>query len=133
MYGKIFTISNFYFKVRGVGGKKDTIFPPPRIRTIESEAQSLRDRSYLRPIKPYNPPTDAEEKLRSIFNEHLGSNGTTLSNGRIKFKVLSACNKEFDYAVPNSCLHKMNTIGKFFNVKYLFTNNFYFIYLFLSR
>ncbi|XP_046447688.1 39S ribosomal protein L50, mitochondrial-like [Daphnia pulex] len=77
--------------------------------TIESIAKSLKDRSYLRPHKPYTPPEDAEKKLDGIFESQLGSNSAQLSNGRIKFKVLTACFKEFNHGVPNSKLHEILT------------------------
>lgn len=80
--------------------------------TIESIAKSLKDRSYLRPHKPYTPPEDAEKKLDGIFESQLGSNSAQLSNGRIKFKVLTACFKEFNHGVPNSKLHEILTTGK---------------------
>ena len=79
--------------------------------TIESVVKSLRDRSYLRPLKPYIPPEDVEQKLNGIFESQLGSNSAQLSNGRIKFKVLSACFKEFKHGVPNSRLHEILTTG----------------------
>ncbi|KAI9562699.1 hypothetical protein GHT06_010153 [Daphnia sinensis] len=77
--------------------------------TIESVAKSLRDKSYLRPNKPYTPPADVEQKLNSIFESQLGSNSAQISNGRIKFKVLSACFKEFNHGIPNSRLHEITT------------------------
>jgi len=98
--------------------------------TIESVAKSLRDRSYLRPHKPYTPPEDAEKKLNSIFESQLGSNSAQLSTGRIKFKVLAACFKEFNHGVPNSKLHEILTTGisetgiKLVGIKYLTINCF---------
>lgn len=79
--------------------------------TIDSVANSLRDKSYLRPHKPYTPPADVEQKLNRIFESQLGSNSAQINNGRIKFKVLTACFKEFSHAVPNSRLHEISTTG----------------------
>ena len=79
--------------------------------TLESVAKSLRDRSYLRPHKPYTPPEDVDQKLNSIFENQLGSTSAKLSDGRTKFKVLNACFKEFNHGVPNSRLHEILTTG----------------------
>ena len=78
---------------------------------MESVAKSLRDRSYLRPHKPYTPPEDVDQKLNSIFENQLGSTSAKLSDGRTKFKVLNACFKEFNHGVPNSRLHEILTTG----------------------
>ena len=71
---------------------------------------SLVARGYLRPHKPYSPPEDVRQRLETILQENLGENNE-LSNGKIKFKVLNACFKEFNHSVPNSLLHKMSTKG----------------------
>lgn len=79
--------------------------------TIDSVSESLRSKGYLRSHKPYSPPEDAERRLNVVFEEHLGT-GSTLSNGRVKFKVLADCFKEFNHSVPNSLLHAIQTKGK---------------------
>ena len=65
----------------------------------------------MRPYKPYSPPTDVEAKLKEIIQKYV-SQGSSLSNGRTKFKVLSACFKEFNHSVPNSRLHEVNNTGE---------------------
>lgn len=84
---------------------------------MESLAKSLTDRSYLRPHKPYTPPEDVEQRLHSLFESHLGAKSAELSNGRIKFKLLNACLKEFKHGVPNSRLHEIVNTGSIHNRK----------------
>jgi len=78
--------------------------------TLQSVSESLAARGYLRPHKPYTPPEDVKEQLDEIFASNAGAN-SQLSNGRIKFKILNACFKQFGHSVPNSKLHEINTKG----------------------
>lgn len=66
----------------------------------------------MRPCKPYTPPADVESKLNDIFEKHLGSQSSELTNTRTKFKVLNACFKEFKHGIPNSRLHQILNTGK---------------------
>merc|ERR1712071_271208 len=91
--------------------------------TLQSVNESLAARGYLRPHKPYSPSENVKERLSEIF---AGSD-SQLSNGRTKFKILSACFKEFGHSVPNSKLHEINTKGcecKICDYVIVHTNNF---------
>lgn len=101
--------------------------------TLESVARSLRDRSYLRPHKPYTPPADVESRLNNIFVELLGSTSAQLTNGRIKFNVLNACFKQFNHGVPNSRLHEMVDTGKYFEPFPQLCNYSTFLYFWICR
>ncbi|XP_018561809.1 39S ribosomal protein L50, mitochondrial [Anoplophora glabripennis] len=79
---------------------------------IDPRAQSLAAKGFLRAQKEYTPPADVQSKLENIFKSVLGSttNETKLDDIQNKFKVLIACEAEFNHSVPNSLLHTMETL-----------------------
>ncbi|KAF2895187.1 hypothetical protein ILUMI_10987 [Ignelater luminosus] len=79
---------------------------------IDSSAQSLAAKGFLRPQKEYNPPEDLDLKLQQIFQDAVGS---TDQNARLddinkRFAVFNACYKEFQHCIPNSLLHTIETV-----------------------
>lgn len=40
--------------------------------------------------------------------------GTELSDSRIKYDLLTKAFEEFQHGIPNSMLHMMTTVGKFY-------------------
>ncbi|KAJ8969075.1 hypothetical protein NQ317_001150 [Molorchus minor] len=80
---------------------------------IDSTAESLAAKGFLRAQKEYIPPPDLGEKLDSIFNSVVGtsSNKTTLSDLNLRFKVFTACSDQIGHTIPNSMLHHIETLG----------------------
>jgi len=88
-----------------------TVKSLPPERKIDYELQSLATRGFLRSIKPYEPQAGVEEKIKYIAKGILGAEGgENLSDPLVKYKVLSKCFAEFNHDVPNSQLHKMNSL-----------------------
>lgn len=76
---------------------------------------------FLRHIPSYTPPKNAAERLKKLFLEVVGTDEPQFAlNLEQKFQLLSALNGEFSYIVPNSLLHKMTNLGKYyFSFSYL--------------
>ncbi|XP_059615270.1 uncharacterized protein LOC132260896 [Phlebotomus argentipes] len=73
---------------------------------IDSVAQSLASRGFLRSCQPYTPPHDVAAQIRN-----LGYAGTAVfSSLDDKFKFLEECRKIFNHQVPNSQLHKLKGV-----------------------
>ncbi|CAG5089791.1 Similar to MRPL50: 39S ribosomal protein L50 [Cotesia congregata] len=68
---------------------------------------------FLRPLKPYEPPADASEKLDKICKaEGLSENDSTeIKDLNLRFKLFSACANEFKCHIPNSVMFTIRTIG----------------------
>ena len=79
---------------------------------MHSVRDSLSATGYLRSQKAYTPPADVEVRIAGIVEKYAGSNDC-LRNGRVKFKVLEACCREFGRSVPNSRLHEVFDQGEF--------------------
>ncbi|CAH1376274.1 uncharacterized protein mRpL50 [Tenebrio molitor] len=92
-------------KKKGIDRKQ-----PPR---IDSSAQSLAAKGFLRPHKPYTPPPDVDARLDRLFRDLQGGTSGEARVGDLsqKFDLLSACAREFDHPVPNSLLHTMQTLN----------------------
>ncbi|KRT79058.1 hypothetical protein AMK59_8730, partial [Oryctes borbonicus] len=82
---------------------------PPK---IDSSAQSLAAKGFLRPQKDYTPPQDVSTRLESIIQNKLGAieKTTKLSDLNVRFALFSACNDEFNHSIPNSLLHAIETV-----------------------
>ncbi|XP_057321024.1 uncharacterized protein LOC130664871 [Microplitis mediator] len=79
----------------------------------EWNEKSLSTRGFLRPLKPYEPPKDASEKLDKICKDQgLSENDfTELKDLDLRFKLFSICADEFKCHIPNSILFNIQTIG----------------------
>ncbi|KAL0271986.1 UNVERIFIED_CONTAM: hypothetical protein PYX00_005131 [Menopon gallinae] len=93
--------------------------PKPSVRgttkhrnLIASDCQSLADRGFLRFQKSYTPPADVGERITSLVKKLLGSSISPGDNvpENYKFKILKDCWMEFSHSIPNSQLHKIQTI-----------------------
>lgn len=80
---------------------------------IYHNKQKLETKGYLRPLKGYTPPENVEEKLNTILATHANnlSLNSQIKEPLIQFKILEACSESFQHSVPNSQLHKMNSVG----------------------
>ncbi|KAJ8927262.1 hypothetical protein NQ314_020313 [Rhamnusium bicolor] len=85
---------------------------------IDTTAQSLAAKGFVRAQKDYFPPADLDSKLENIFKSIVGSttDETSLTDINQRFKVFTACSKEIGHTIPNSQLHDIETLGdvKFF-------------------
>ncbi|KAF7391701.1 hypothetical protein HZH68_011244 [Vespula germanica] len=68
---------------------------------------------FLRPIKPYDPPSDVNERIDKICASQQISTGdeAKLEGGLSRFKIFAACAEEFKHSVPNSLLCIIETVG----------------------
>ncbi|XP_018318979.1 39S ribosomal protein L50, mitochondrial [Agrilus planipennis] len=79
---------------------------------IDSSAESLAAKGFLRSQKEYQPPEDLESKLEKIFQGALGSSDLKykLNDLNKRFTVLNSCFLEFQHSIPNSMLHQIETL-----------------------
>ncbi|XP_046744741.1 39S ribosomal protein L50, mitochondrial [Diprion similis] len=100
-------------------GKRKKIDKETRFRktinlaTLKAERESLATRGYLRSQKSYSPANDVMKRLDDVCRvEGVESvNETRLDEPITRFKLFTACGKEFDHAIPNSLLHTVETIA----------------------
>ncbi|KAL1451977.1 hypothetical protein WDU94_006300 [Cyamophila willieti] len=87
---------------------------PPRVndKVIWKDADAVRDKGFLRPQKEYIPPADVETRLNNVFQELAGTTerSTQLTDPVVKYNILDSCYEEFAHKIPNSVLHKINTL-----------------------
>ncbi|XP_044759817.1 39S ribosomal protein L50, mitochondrial [Coccinella septempunctata] len=100
------TASFSYYSTKAEKKKGIDRKPTP---TINSTAESLAAKGFLRPQKDYTPPKDADKSLDEIFNSVLGQE-KKLSNLPQKTEVLRACFSKFQHSVPNSLLRTIKTL-----------------------
>ncbi|XP_055536250.1 uncharacterized protein LOC129724962 [Wyeomyia smithii] len=80
-------------------------------KSVDAVGQSLASRGYLRPVKPYSPPDDVQVKVLELAKALNKTNlKEKFSNVEEKFTFLSACQRAFKHAVPNSQLHEITSI-----------------------
>jgi len=80
---------------------------------IDSSAQSLAAKGFLRPQQEYTPPEDVDNKLQDIFQNTMGTidKSVRLDDLNKRFSIFNACYTEFQHCIPNSLLHTIETIG----------------------
>nr|XP_050858802.1 uncharacterized protein LOC127067648 [Vespula vulgaris] len=80
---------------------------------LEATRKSLSAKGFLRPIKPYDPPSDVNERIDKICASQQISTGdeAKLEGGLSRFKIFAACAEEFKHSVPNSLLCIIETVG----------------------
>lgn len=68
-------------------------------------------------MKPYDPPTDAEERVIAAYEEATSKSAPEdlmnieLADHYFKFKFLKLCASRFDHQVENCDLHRIKTVG----------------------
>ncbi|KAG5900633.1 hypothetical protein JTB14_005910 [Gonioctena quinquepunctata] len=79
---------------------------------IDSSAQSLAAKGFLRPQKGYIPPENIDQQLKDIFQSVLGStnDSTKLTDLNKKFALFYKCADTLGHSVPNSLLHHLETL-----------------------
>ncbi|XP_022221451.2 39S ribosomal protein L50, mitochondrial [Drosophila obscura] len=85
---------------------------PVKSKTLAAIGESIAAKGFLRPHKPYAPPSNAAERVRSVAGSlQLTSDNRKLDNLSEKFKFLSACFQELQHGVPNSQVHELSTVA----------------------
>ncbi|CAG9838727.1 unnamed protein product [Diabrotica balteata] len=79
---------------------------------IDSTAQSLASKGFLRQQRDYFPPADVDSKLEAIFQAVVGSTdiSTELTDLNQKFNLFTQCEQKLGHSIPNSLLHHMKTL-----------------------
>lgn len=82
-------------------------------RNVTDVGKSLASKGFLRSQKPYHPPKNVADRVQSICNNLKISfaNDYQLEKLEEKFKLLDACFLDFQYSVPNSQVHELQSIG----------------------
>ncbi|EDW79263.1 uncharacterized protein Dwil_GK25552 [Drosophila willistoni] len=84
----------------------------PQNVTLAAVGESIAAKGFLRPHKPYAPPPNAGDIVRSLASTlKLSGDQHKFGDLKNKFKFLSACQQEFNHSVPNSQIHEMETIS----------------------
>ncbi|KAI4488851.1 hypothetical protein M0804_004349 [Polistes exclamans] len=80
---------------------------------LEATRKSLSAKGFLRSIKPYDPPTDVNERIDKICtSQEISTDDTAkLEGGLLRFQIFAACAEEFRHSVPNSLLCIIETVG----------------------
>ncbi|XP_056640710.1 uncharacterized protein LOC130447748 [Diorhabda sublineata] len=80
---------------------------------INSTAQSLSSKGFLRPQKEYIPPKDVDSKLEYVFKSVIGSteDNKLVTDLNERFNLFLKCEEALGHGVPNSLLHHMKTLG----------------------
>uniref|UniRef100_A0A023G4G5 Large ribosomal subunit protein mL50 n=1 Tax=Amblyomma triste TaxID=251400 RepID=A0A023G4G5_AMBTT len=82
----------------------------PSKAIARSTLASLSDRGFCRPMKPYKPADDVEDRVKAIFEDVLGQKAdsswlqTPIAEPLLKFRLLTRCIKEFGHDIPSSQL-----------------------------
>ncbi|XP_063378488.1 large ribosomal subunit protein mL50 [Cydia fagiglandana] len=83
---------------------------PKVSKKLQAAAESLAARGFLRPNKPWDPPSDIEPTVLEICTENGLSMDAEFMSLKVKFTVLNACFQETGHSVPNSLLHSIETV-----------------------
>ncbi|XP_017043437.1 uncharacterized protein LOC108089591 [Drosophila ficusphila] len=83
---------------------------PTKTGSFSAIGESIAAKGFLRPHKPYTPPADAADRIRSVAAS-LQLKSDELGNLSEKFEFLAACFNELQHGVPNSQVHELRTIG----------------------
>ncbi|EFN86349.1 uncharacterized protein LOC105181554 [Harpegnathos saltator] len=80
---------------------------------LNSVTKSLGARGFLRPQRAYEPTKDTSERINKICASQAISSGddVKLEDPHLRFKLLVACEEEFQHCVPSSLLHTIENIG----------------------
>ncbi|XP_036341918.1 39S ribosomal protein L50, mitochondrial-like [Rhagoletis pomonella] len=86
---------------------------PQAQRKVVDMGKSLASKGFLRSHKPYTPVTNVAEKVSEICaNLKISTaNEYRLENLEEKYAFLDACFKSFQYCIPNSRIHELQSIG----------------------
>ncbi|KAH8362823.1 hypothetical protein KR084_001353, partial [Drosophila pseudotakahashii] len=83
---------------------------PIKTGSLSAVGESIAAKGFLRPHKPYSPPADAAERIRTVAAT-LQLKSDQLGDLSEKFEFLNACFQELQHGVPSSQVHELRTIG----------------------
>lgn len=66
---------------------------------------------YLRPYKPYDPPTNVTSQIQEFAKSLNISGSAKFKSMPEKFELLNKCFMAFNHIVPNSKVHEIETVG----------------------
>ncbi|XP_074595666.1 mitochondrial ribosomal protein L50 [Brevipalpus obovatus] len=94
------------------------------MKNLERFFTIAKMRSHSRECKPYVPPEDYKEKIKTIAGDFFdidekktGADGLeawydlSIEDLYIKHEFLNECGKQFDHEVPSPALHEMKKVG----------------------
>lgn len=83
--------------------------PTPK---LDSTAESLASKGFLRPQREYVPPEHLNETLNQIFKDILGKTelDTQVNDLNARFKLFTACSEKIGHTIPSSLLHHIVTL-----------------------
>lgn len=83
--------------------------PTPK---LDSTAQSLASKGFLRAQREYIPPPNLNETLNQIFKDVLGKSelDTKVTDLNERFKLFLTCSEKIGRSIPNSLLHQIETL-----------------------
>ncbi|XP_045490872.1 39S ribosomal protein L50, mitochondrial [Colias croceus] len=96
------------FQVICVRNKQKKV--PKVDKKLQAAAESLASRGFLRPNKPWDPPTNIQETVLKICTSSGLKDDSEFESLEVKFNVLKACYEETGHSVPNSLLHTIETV-----------------------
>lgn len=79
---------------------------------IDSFGTKLEKKGYLRPYKPYDPPSNVAAKIQEIASSLGIVSDTKFGSITEKFEFLNKCFLAFNHIVPNSRIHEIETLGE---------------------
>ncbi|KAL1428374.1 hypothetical protein MTO96_002756 [Rhipicephalus appendiculatus] len=88
----------------------------PSKAMARSALMSLSDRGFGRPMKPYKPAEDVEDRVKIIYEEVLGQKAdsawlqTPINEPLLKFRLLTRCINEFGHDIPSSELMNVKCV-----------------------
>ncbi|XP_077291574.1 mitochondrial ribosomal protein L50 [Arctopsyche grandis] len=103
-------IPNFSVRFLKLRRKKIPLAPDIKFKPQED---SLASRGFLRPHKPYNPPSDAADIVEKVCKD-LGITydyDHVIDDPAVRFSMLNACFNAFQHSIPNSVLNSIETVG----------------------
>ncbi|XP_014370943.2 39S ribosomal protein L50, mitochondrial [Papilio machaon] len=79
-------------------------------KKLQAAAESLAARGFLRPNKPWQPPTNINETIEKICSQYGLKSDSEFESLEVKFNVLKTCFEETGHGVPNSLLHTIENV-----------------------
>ncbi|XP_028969179.1 39S ribosomal protein L50, mitochondrial isoform X2 [Galendromus occidentalis] len=82
--------------------------------TVQAILNSMADRGFCRPQRPYSPPEDLQERLKKIIEKHMPQEKRAdLWEAKLsqptKVRFLAECVREFDHDIPNYEIASLKT------------------------
>ncbi|XP_077532604.1 mitochondrial ribosomal protein L50 isoform X1 [Haemaphysalis longicornis] len=88
----------------------------PSKAMARSALNSLSDRGFCRPMKPYKPADNVEDRVKAIYEDVLGRKAddawiqAPVTEPLLKYRLLTRCIKEFGHDFPSSQLMNVKSM-----------------------